>query len=148
LTLDPDCGVTEADLKGKRVVVVEDGPTTTHGGMLYGAGMLLAKRAGATIVDPRGGFVGEIEATYKKYPKLGELIPAMGYSPQQLSDLEASINNLDVDYVISGTPIALEKLVTAKAPILRVRYDLEELDGELGIDAMLDTFLESVHATA
>jgi len=148
LTLDPDCGVTEADLAGKRVVVVEDGPTTTHGGMLYGAGMLLAKRAGATIVDPRGAFVGELEATYKKYPKLGELIPAMGYSPQQLSDLEASINNLDVDYVISGTPIALEKLVTANAPILRVRYDLEELDGEVRIDTLLDAFLESVHATA
>jgi predicted GTPase len=145
LTLDPASGVTEADLAGKRVVVVEDGPTTTHGGMLYGAGTLLAQRAGAQIVDPRGAFVGELAATYEKYPKLGELIPAMGYSPGQLSDLEASINNLDVDYVISGTPIALEKLVTAKAPILRVRYDLDELEGEESIDAILDSFLADVH---
>ena len=148
LTLDPASGLTEADLAGKRVVVVEDGPTTTHGGMLYGAGTLLAKRAGATIVDPRGAFVGELAATYVKYPKLGELIPAMGYSPAQLSDLEASINNLDVDYVVSGTPIALEKLISAKAPILRVRYDLEELEGEESIDSILDQFLASVHAGA
>lgn len=148
LTLDPAAGVSETDLRGKRVVVVEDGPTTTHGGMQYGAGTLLAQRAGASIVDPRGALVGELAETYVKYPNLGELIPAMGYSPKQLSDLEASINNLEVDYVIAGTPIALEKLVHAKAPILRVRYDLEELDGEPAIDGILDAFLEEVHAPA
>ncbi len=148
LSLDKASGVTEADLTHKRVVCVEDGPTTTHGGMKYGAATLLAQRAGATIVDPRAHFVGELAATFAKYPEVGALIPAMGYSDQQLADLEASINALDVDYVVSGTPIALEKLVTAKVPILRVRYDLEELEEELSIDSILDEFLAKVHASA
>jgi predicted GTPase len=123
----------EAALAGKRVVVVEDGPTTTHGGMGYGAGTLLARRAGAEIVDPRPFFVGEILDTHRKYPGIGPLIPAMGYSPVQQADLEATINAVDADFVVSGTPIDLAGLVRSEKPILRVGYDLFELEGEASL---------------
>ena len=140
LTLE---GLDEGALKGKRVVCVEDGPTTTHGGMLYGAATLLAQRAGAEIVDPRGALVGELAATYASYPELGPLVPAMGYSPQQVADLEATLKAVDCDLVLAGTPIDLEKLVDIDAPIHRVRYDLAELEGEPSLDSVLDELLSA-----
>jgi predicted GTPase len=123
-------GHDEADLLGRRVVVVEDGPTTTHGGMGYGAGYLLAKRAGAHIVDPKPFFKGELASTLATYPGIGPLVPAMGYSPKQQADLAATIDAVDAEYVISGTPIDLAGLIKVNKPVLRVAYDLEEMPGE------------------
>ncbi len=134
-------GMTEAELKGKRVVCVEDGPTTTHGGMKYGAATLLARRAGAEIVDPRPYFVGEMKKTWDKYPDIGHLVPAMGYSGQQRADLEASIAAVPADIVVSGTPIDLASLVDPGKPIVRVAYDLEEIPGEPPLAGILDEWL-------
>ena len=115
-------------LKGKRVLAVEDGPTLTHGGMKYGAGILGARAAGAAeIVDPRPFLVGELVDTFKKYPGLGTLLPAMGYGPQQVADLEATLRNAaegGVEAVAVGTPIDLGRLVEIPVPFTRVRYDL------------------------
>lgn len=113
-------------LKGKKVLVVEDGPTLTHGGMKYGAGYVAAKKAGAKIVKPKKYAVGTIAATYKKYSHLDEILPAMGYFKKQLSDLERSINRVPADYVIIGTPIDLRKIVKINKPAVRVRYYLKE----------------------
>ncbi|MHC4512375.1 MAG: GTPase [Planctomycetota bacterium] len=135
--------IDEASLAGKRVVCVEDGPTTTHGGMLYGAATLLAERAGAEIVDPRPHLVGELAATYAKYPKIGPLVPAMGYSPQQIADLQASLQAVAADLILSGTPIDLARRVECDKPIVRVRYDLEEIEGEPPLGAVLDGWLAS-----
>lgn len=137
-------GMEESALAGKRVVCVEDGPTTTHGGMPYGAATLLAKRAGAEIVDPRPHLVGELQATYARYPGLGPLVPAMGYSPKQLADLEASLKAVPADLVLAGTPIDLAALVSPGKPIHRVRYDLEELPGEPALGAVLEEWLAAV----
>lgn len=134
-------GEDEDALRGRKVVCVEDGPTTTHGGMPYGAATLLARRAGAEIVDPRPYFQGELEETYRKYPQLGALVPAMGYSEAQLRDLEASLAAVPADLVLSGTPIDLEGLVDPDKPIVRVRFDLAEIDGEPPLDGVLDTWL-------
>ncbi|MHC4079383.1 MAG: GTPase [Planctomycetota bacterium] len=135
--------VDEASLAGKRVVCVEDGPTTTHGGMLYGAATLLAERAGAEIVDPRPHLVGELAATYAKYPAIGPLVPAMGYSPQQIADLQASLQAVTADLILSGTPIELARRVESDKPIVRVRYDLAEIEGEPPLGAVLDGWLAS-----
>ena len=138
LTLD---GADEASLAGKRVICVEDGPTTTHGGVPYGAATLLARRAGAQIVAPT--LVGEVAASAAHYPDLGPLIPALGYSPRQRADLEASLGATDGDIVLAGTPIDLDGLIDDPKgrPILRVRYDLEELPGETALGEVLDGFL-------
>jgi predicted GTPase len=115
-------------IRGKRVLVVEDGPTLTHGGMTYGAGYVAARRFGAAeIVDPRPFAVGTIADTYKKYPKTGTILPAMGYGDQQVKDLEKTIENADVDMVIIGTPIDLTRVLTIKKPYQRVRYELQEI---------------------
>jgi predicted GTPase len=137
-------GHSESEIRGRRVVVVEDGPTTTHGGMAYGAGMLLARRAGAEIVDPRPWFVGEIAETYRKYPSIGALVPAMGYSPQQQADLQATLAAVPADIVVSGTPIELGNLIDPGKPILSVAYDLEEMPGEPSLAAILDHWLAKV----
>jgi predicted GTPase len=119
---DPD------SIRGKRVLVVEDGPTLTHGGMTYGAGYVAARRFGAAeIVDPRPFAVGTIADTYKKYPNTGTILPAMGYGDQQIKDLEQTIENADVDMVIIGTPIDLTRVLTIKKPYQRVRYELQEI---------------------
>ncbi len=120
--LNPDAVVIEGasplfvdhpeEIRGKRVLVIEDGPTLTHGEMAYGAGWVAARRFGAgEIVDPRPYAVGAIEATYKKYPKTGPILPAMGYGEDMIKDLEATINNADVDLVISATPIDLNRVL-------------------------------------
>ncbi len=115
-------------VKGKRVLVIEDGPTLTHGEMKYGAGVVAARRFGAKeLVDPRPYLVGSMKETFDKYPEIGPLLPAMGYFEQQLKDLEETINNTDCDVVISATPIDITRLVKVNKPIVRVKYELEEI---------------------
>jgi predicted GTPase len=115
-------------IKGKRVLVVEDGPTLTHGEMAYGAGIVAAEKFGAAeLVDPRPYTVGTITDTFKKYPDIGTLLPAMGYGDKQIKDLEDTINKTDCDIVIIGTPIDLRKLININKPALRVTYELQEI---------------------
>lgn len=117
-----------AAIYGKRVLVVEDGPTLTHGEMAYGAGWVAARRFGAAeIVDPRPFAVDSIAATYRKYPKTGPILPAMGYGEAQMRDLETTIRNADVDMVIVGTPIDLTRVIKIDRPYQRVRYELQEI---------------------
>jgi predicted GTPase len=117
-----------AAIQGKRVLVVEDGPTLTHGEMAYGAGYVAARRFGAKeIVDPRPFAVRSIAATYVKYPKTGPILPAMGYGEAQTRDLEETINKSDVDMVIIGTPIDLTRVMKINKPYQRVRYELQEI---------------------
>ncbi len=115
-------------IQGKRVLVVEDGPTLTHGEMTFGAGVVAADRYGAAeIVDPRPFLKGTLVDTFEKYPEIGELLPAMGYGEQQMKDLEATINSTDCDAVIIGTPIDLRRIISIKKPAVRVFYDLQEI---------------------
>ena len=117
-----------AAIRGKRVLVVEDGPTLTHGEMSYGAGWVAARRFGAAeIVDPRPYAVGTIKATYAKYPTTGQVLPAMGYGDEQTRELEETINRADVDLVIIGTPIDLSRVLKIDKPSQRVRYELQEI---------------------
>jgi predicted GTPase len=122
--------VTAADpsvIKGKRVLVVEDGPTLTHGGMKYGAGVIAARKYGAAeIVDPRPWTVGEISDTFKKYPDIGALLPAMGYGDKQVKDLEQTIAAAEVDSVVIGTPIDLSRVVKIDKPATRITYELDD----------------------
>ena len=115
-------------IRGKRVLVIEDGPTLTHGEMKYGAGIVAAKKYGAAeLVDPRPYAVGSIDYTFKKYPGIGTLLPAMGYGKQQMRDLEATIDKTDCDLVISATPIDITRVIKVKKPMLRVGYELQEI---------------------
>ncbi len=115
-------------IRGKRVLVVEDGPTLTHGEMAYGAGWVAARRFGAAeIVDPRPFAVRSIKATYEKYPRTGAILPAMGYGEAQTRDLEETIRNSDVDMVIIATPIDLNRVIKIDKPAQRVRYELQEI---------------------
>jgi len=115
-------------IKGKRVLVIEDGPTVTHGGMPYGAGVVTAEKYGAAeIIDPRPFAVESIAATYKKYPHMVKILPAMGYGEKQVADLAATIEKADCDLIISATPIDLNRLIKTKKPMLPVGYDLEEI---------------------
>lgn len=115
-------------IRGKRVLVVEDGPTLTHGEMAYGAGWVAARRFGAAeIVDPRPFAVGSILQTYRNYPATGAILPAMGYGDEMVAELEQTINNADVDLVIIGTPIDLAGLLKINKPSQRVRYELQEI---------------------
>ena len=114
-------------IKGKRCLVVEDGPTLTHGGMKFGAGIVAAEKFGATeVVDPRPWITGTIAETFESYPDIGKLLPAMGYGEQQIKDLEATINAADCDVVIIGTPIDLRRLLHIEKPSVRVTYNLKE----------------------
>jgi predicted GTPase len=126
--------ILDGEIKGKKVLVVEDGPTLTHGEMQIGAAMVAAKRFGAgKIVEPRHKAVGKIAETYCKYPKIGAgILPAMGYSDQQKRDLQATISAIDADLVLSGTPIDLTRIITINKPVVRVRYDLKPREGSLG----------------
>jgi len=115
-------------IRGKRVLVIEDGPTLTHGEMAYGAGWVAARRFGAAeIVDPRPFAVGTIADTYRKYPSTGAILPAMGYGEKQTRDLEKTIDRADVDMVISATPIDLTRVLKVRKPMQRVRYELQEI---------------------
>ena len=114
-------------MEGKRVLVVEDGPTLTHGNMTFGAGVIAAQRYGAAeMVDPRPYLVGSLRKTFETYPNIGKVLPAMGYGEQQVKDLEATINACECDRVVSATPIDLTRLVKLEKPILRVRYDYRD----------------------
>lgn len=129
-------------MAGKRVLVVEDGPTLTHGHMTFGAGVIAAQRYGATeVVDPRPYLVGTLKTTFATYPKIGQLLPAMGYGEKQVKDLEATINACDCDVVVCATPIDLTRLVNIEKPTLRVRYGYRDNSkptlGEL-VKKMLD----------
>ena len=127
-------------IRGKRVLVIEDGPTLTHGGMKYGAGTIAAKRFNASeIIDPRPYTVASITDTYNKYPKIGHLLPAMGYGDQQIKDLQQTIDRVDCDAVVIGTPIDLTRLITFKVPATRVRYELQEI-GLPNLDTLLKDF--------
>lgn len=131
-------------IRGKRVLVVEDGPTLTHGDMKIGAGTLAALKYGASeIIDPRGYAVGKIAETFQTYPQVGKLLPAMGYSPQQTADLEATIAKVDCDAVIIGTPINLNRVVKIKQPSTRVHYDLQEI-GTPDLKEVLGAFLDPI----
>ncbi len=136
--VNPDAMIVEAaspifvedyeKIRGKRVLAVEDGPTLTHGEMTYGAAVVAAEKFGAAdLVDPREFTVGTITDTFKKYPEIGILLPAMGYGDQQVKDLEATINKTDCDVVVIGTPIDLRKLVNINKPAVRVTYELQEI---------------------
>jgi predicted GTPase len=138
MKVNPDAIVIEAAsplfvddpqaIRGKRVLVIEDGPTLTHGEMAYGAGWVAARRFGAAeIVDPRPYAVRSIKATYEKYPKTGPILPAMGYGEAQTRDLEETIDRADVDLVIIGTPIDLNRIIKINKPSQRVRYELQEI---------------------
>jgi predicted GTPase len=120
VTIDED-----TDLRGKKVLVVEDGPTLTHGEMGYGAGVVAARAAGATLVDPRPWAAGSIKGVYDRYPHMGKLLPAMGYSEQQRADLAATINSSDAEVVLVATPIDLRKILDLDKPAVRVSYRLE-----------------------
>ncbi|KQC11450.1 MAG: GTPase [Candidatus Cloacimonas sp. SDB] len=115
-------------IKGKRVLVVEDGPTLTHGEMTYGAGIVAAEKYGAAeLVDPREFAVGTISETFEKYPDIGILLPAMGYGEQQIKDLETTINATECDLVVIGTPIDLRRIIKINKPAVQVRYELQEI---------------------
>jgi predicted GTPase len=130
-----------ADLKGKRVLVVEDGPTLTHGEMRYGAGVVAALRAGAVeLVDPRPWAVGTIREVYETYDHIGALLPAMGYSDRQRKDLSETINASDADAVLIATPIDLRKICDLSKPAYRASYELEVVS-EPGLDEILRSFL-------
>ncbi|MDD4773639.1 MAG: cyclic 2,3-diphosphoglycerate synthase [Eubacteriales bacterium] len=140
-----ESGITvdnEALIRGKRVLVVEDGPTLTHGEMKLGAGTIAAQRFGAKeLVDPRPYTVGKLKETFKIYPNIGVLLPAMGYGEQQLRDLEQTINDTDCDTVIIGTPIDLNRIITIKKPSTRVHYELNEV-GSPNLSEIIGDFIK------
>ncbi len=135
-------GVERPDLvRGKRVLVVEDGPTLTHGGMAFGAGVLAARRAGAAeLVDPRPFAVGSIRRTFAKYNHVRDLLPAMGYGPTQVHELEETIRAVECDAVVVATPIDLRRIVEIRQPTCRVGYELEEV-GALRLEDVLDALV-------
>lgn len=130
-------------VRGRSVLVVEDGPTTTHGGMAFGAGLVAATRAGAgTIVDPRPFAEDEIAGVYRRYPHLGTVLPAMGYSEQELAALSRTIERVPAEIVVNGSPVDLARLVSTRKPIVRARYEFAEADGATsGLGAIVDTFV-------
>ena len=149
--VNPEASIVDAEslitvedssiISGKKVLVVEDGPTMTHGEMKYGAGVVAAKKYGASeLIDPREYAVGKLSETFDHYPKIGTLLPAMGYSDEQIKDLETTINNTDCQGVIIGTPIDLRRIIDIKHPSTRVTYDLEEI-GHPTLDDILKPFL-------
>ncbi len=136
LAEDPD------RIRGKRVLVIEDGPTLTHGNMQYGAGVLAAQKYGAAeLIDPRPYTVGSITATFEKYPHIGTLLPAMGYGKEQVEELGETINRIDCDLVIIATPIDLNRLIDIKQPSCRVGYELQEI-GAPTLDEVLAPIIE------
>jgi predicted GTPase len=131
-------------IRGKRVLAVEDGPTLTHGEMKIGAAVVAARKYNASeLVDPRPWLTGKLKDTFRTYPHIGTLLPAMGYSPEQVRDLETTINETECDSVIIGTPIDLNRLISINKPSTRVFYDLEEI-GEPKLAEVLDDFLKKL----
>jgi len=154
---NPDARIVEAAspvtadrpelIAGRKVLVVEDGPTLTHGEMRFGAGTVIARKFGAgEIVDPRGYAVGSIADTYRNYPGIGHLLPAMGYGDEQVRELEATIERVPCDVVVIGTPIDLSRLVKIRQPVVRARYELQEIGRPDLVDALAG-FLEQIVST-
>jgi predicted GTPase len=145
VVIDAASPISVADpkaIRNKRVLVVEDGPTLTHGGMKFGAGTLAAQKFGAAeIVDPRPFLVGQLKDTFRKYPDIGTLLPAMGYGDEQLKDLEQTITNCDCDSVIIGTPIDLNRIINIPQTNTRVFYDLQSI-GKPSLEDVVIEFLE------
>lgn len=150
--VNPDAQIIKADskitvdnpdiIKGKRVLVVEDGPTLTHGEMKLGAGTVAAQRVGvAEMVDPRPYAVGKLKDTFDIYPGIGQLLPAMGYGEQQLKDLEETINKTECDSVIIGTPIDLTRIININKPYTRVHYELDELSSP-NLNDVMEKFIK------
>ncbi len=124
-------------IRDKRVLVIEDGPTLTHGGMRFGAGTIAAERfAAQEIIDPRPHTVDSITKIYEKYPKIGRLLPAMGYGEKQINDLQETVNRVDCDGVVIGTPINLERLLSFEVPVTRVYYELQEIGSPTLVDLL------------
>ncbi len=128
-------------IRDKRVIVVEDGPTVTHGDMPYGAGYIAARKAGAVIVDPRPFAVGSIKETFEKYSHLEDVLPAMGYGKKQVDELQQTINKSDVDAIVIGTPIDLNRVLKIDKPNVRVKYDLQEI-GRPNLEDVLTEFVK------
>ncbi|MEK6903011.1 MAG: GTPase, partial [archaeon] len=124
------------NLNGKKVLVVEDGPSVTHGGMPFGAGFVFAKNKKAVIVDPRPYLVGAIKRAFEKYHQLEHVVPAVGYSKDEIRDLEKTINKADCDYVITGTPIDISDVLKINKPLIHVKYELKE-KGKLDLKKIL-----------
>jgi len=150
--INPTCTIIDAAspltidnpelILGKRVLVVEDGPTLTHGGMQYGAGVIAALRCGAAdLVDPRPYVTGKLAETFEIYSEIGTLLPAMGYSDEQIADLEKTINSVDCDAVVIGTPIDLRRIVKIDKPAVVVGYELQEI-GTPNLEDLLANFLK------
>jgi predicted GTPase len=132
-------------ITGKRVLAIEDGPTLTHGEMAWGAAVAAAREHGAKdIVDPRPWAVGGIADTFKKYPKVGKLLPAMGYWPEQIADLEKTINAVDCDSVVIGTPFNINRLVKINKPAAVVTYSHEDVEKDGGLARVIDEFLTRI----
>jgi predicted GTPase len=135
-------------ITGRTALVVEDGPTVTHGDMRFGAGSVIARKFGARdIIDPRPFAVGSIAETFRAYPAIGPLLPAMGYSDQQVRDLEATIDRVPCDVVVVGTPIDLSRLVKIRQPVVRVRYELQEI-GQPDLAGVIADFVGRLPAGA
>ncbi len=151
-SINSDCVIIEAAspltvdhpelIHGKNVLVIEDGPTLTHGGMTYGAGVIAALRCGAAdLVDPRPWVTGKLAETFEIYPEIGSLLPAMGYGAEQVKDLENTINAVECDAVVIGTPIDLTRIVDIDKPVARVGYDLQEI-GSPDLGTLLAQFID------
>ncbi len=130
-------------IRGKRVLIVEDGPTLTHGGLGYGAATIEAKNLGAFIISPRNKAVGSIRDVFTKYPHLGTVLPAMGYSRKQMEELQETINSVDCDSVLIGTPVDLRNLLSINKPAARVRYEIREI-GKPNLEDVLKKFLRKI----
>ncbi|HRZ66342.1 MAG TPA: GTPase, partial [Spirochaetia bacterium] len=129
-------------IKGKRCLVVEDGPTLTHGKMKIGAGVVAARKFGAKeLVDPRPYVVGKLKGTFQTYPEIGTLLPAMGYGDEQVKDLEKTIEKTACDTVVIATPIDLNRIVKISKPTVKVGYDLQEI-GSPNLTQVLDAFVK------
>ncbi|MFQ6002835.1 MAG: cyclic 2,3-diphosphoglycerate synthase [Candidatus Zixiibacteriota bacterium] len=129
-------------IRGKTVLVVEDGPTLTHGGMTYGAGVIAAQKFGAKeMIDPRPWVKGEIEKTFESYPEIGALLPAMGYGKRQIKDLKRTIDSIPCDSVVIATPVDLTKILKINKPSVRVRYELQEI-GKPDLEEVIEKFLK------
>ena len=137
----------ESLVRGKRVLCIEDGPTLTHGGMDFGAGQVAAEKYGAAeVVDPRPNAKGSIRETLDKYPHIGKLLPAMGYYPEQIADLEASVNATDCDTVLVGTPFNLARDLKIGKPAVRVRYEIEDAPATPGAPTLAAAVLDRLDA--
>jgi predicted GTPase len=127
-------------VRGRRALVIEDGPTLTHGSMPYGAGFVAANAAGAIVVDPRSAATPGIQEVFTRYPHIGPVLPALGYSAEQLDALRATIDRVEAEVVIAATPVDLARLITFGKQVIRARYEFAEAE-EPGLGALVDDWL-------